>query len=221
MKKPITTVIFDMNGVLIGDEPAHEQAFRDVARDMGMDVDHETYMQHAMGRTDFEGWQNLLQAWGKTELSVEELTKKKMTKYFALVHDNGLPSYPGAAELVRELGKTFELALVTNAPKEEARLILKTFGIIEEFKIIATSEDIYRGKPDPEPYLLAAKKLGRHASTCVVIEDSAVGVAAAKAAGMHCIAVAQTTSKDNLAQADCILPTIKDITKNHIVQLTQ
>jgi HAD superfamily hydrolase (TIGR01509 family) len=97
---------------------------------------------------------------------------------------------PGVERVVRELhalGVT--LAITTSAAGDAVDLLLRRFGIRDLFALIVDGNEVRAGKPDPEGYLLTARKLGVAPSECVVFEDSHVGVLAAKAAGMYCVAV--------------------------------
>ena len=112
----------------------------------------------------------------------------------------GLVAFPGAAELLARLPET-QRAIVTSGSVPVATLRLGTAGLPIPRTFI-TSGDVARGKPQPDPYLLAAARLGVQPADCVVIEDSPPGVAAGKAAGMRVVAVLTTHAAGQLAAAD-------------------
>ena len=90
------------------------------------------------------------------------------------------------------------------------RLVLESLGLREAFAALVAEEDVTRGKPDPEGFLLAAERLGVAPARCLVVEDAPEGVRAAKAAGMRCLAVATTRPPPMLAEADLVLPSLAD-----------
>jgi len=95
-------------------------------------------------------------------------------------------------------------------------MILNHFKIKKLFKIIITAQDITKGKPDPEPYLITAKKLQKNPKNCLAIEDSQSGVLSAKAAGMKCIAITTTHSEKDLANANLVVYTFSEINEDII-----
>jgi len=112
----------------------------------------------------------------------------------------GLAPFPGAADLLARLSDA-QHAVVTSGSPAVATLRLRTSGLPIP-RTFVTSADVARGKPEPEPYLLAAGRLGLAPADCVVIEDSPPGVAAGKAAGMRVIAVLTTHAPEQLGAAD-------------------
>lgn len=118
----------------------------------------------------------------------------------------GLVAFPGAADLLARLSDA-QHAVVTSGSPAVATLRLRTAGLPIP-RTFVTSHDVARGKPEPEPYLLAAGRLGLAPADCVVIEDSPPGVAAGKAAGMRVIAVLTTHAPEQLAAADVRVATL-------------
>jgi len=104
------------------------------------------------------------------------------------------------------------LALVTSAGRRYAEETLTELGVRPLFSVVVTAGDVTVGKPDPEGYLAAARRLGTAPAACVVFEDAPAGVAAAKAAGMYCVAVATTHPPEDLAGADQVVPDLTKVT---------
>ncbi|MFI6320385.1 HAD family hydrolase [Nonomuraea sp. NPDC050556] len=127
----------------------------------------------------------------------------------------GLPEIvpvPGAAELVRKVAAHGSpIGLVTSARRPWAEERLGMVGIRDLFDVLVTAEDVDRGKPDPEGFLLGAAKLGAPPYECVAFEDSLAGIAAAKAAGMRCVGVATTHTHDELGQADLVVADLTSV----------
>lgn len=117
---------------------------------------------------------------------------------------------PGALELVARLRGRVPLALATNSPRRLADAALATAGLTDVFDVIVTSDDVDRFKPDPDIYLLACRRLGFAPGEVLALEDSAAGIASAKAAGLACIAVPQFAETD-VAAADRVIDSLEEL----------
>ncbi len=118
----------------------------------------------------------------------------------------------GVEQVLKELKEKYVLAVTTSAIREFAEKILDAHNIKQYFSIIITAEDVKKGKPDPEPYIITAKKVKADPKECIVIEDAANGVQAAKAAGMRCIAIVDKKEDEKkFTQADFIIKDVKEI----------
>lgn len=201
-------VIFDMNGVIINDEHIHEMAFRETVSPYNIDLDHQAYIDYCAGKTDREGYEEIAAKFS-VSLPLDDLLKQKSQMYLELFPANK-KSYPGAIELIHSLAKEYTLALTSSSSRDEVDLITREFGINNEFKITVSGSDVKKGKPDPEPYLITADRLGFKPSECVVIEDSRSGVISAKAAGMYVVAITTTHKSGQLEMADRIISNFDD-----------
>jgi HAD superfamily hydrolase (TIGR01509 family) len=117
---------------------------------------------------------------------------------------------PGAVELVERLRGRARLGLASNSPRSLVDTALATAGIADAFDAIVTSDDVEEPKPAPDLYLLACERLGVHPSDALALEDSASGIAAAKAAGLTCIAVPQFAETD-VSEADRVIDSLEDL----------
>ncbi|CCF85477.1 putative Sugar-terminal-phosphatase [Nitrolancea hollandica Lb] len=198
-----------MNGVLVNDEDLHEQAFRSVLIEEGTSLTHAEYQRYCAGRTDRDGFTDLI-AHKNLRLNIDTYLVRKGHHYRRLAHGN-LKVYPDASRVVRTLAASYALALASSATRFEVETALETMRIADCFAIIASAEDVSNGKPDPEIYLRVADRLGVVPGNCVVIEDSQNGILASKRAGMQCIAVAHTHEPKELAEADLIVGNIGSI----------
>ena len=104
-----------------------------------------------------------------------------------------------------------KLAIATTAPKENREFVLNALGLEEYFEVILGEEDVQKGKPDPEIYLKTAELLGVAPDSCIVFEDSPVGVASAKNAGMTVVGITTTHSEDELEKADIIVQNFTEL----------
>jgi len=192
-------VIFDFDGVLINSEPLHLRAFQEILPAYGRTLTEQEYYAHYIVYSDREVLERLLPA-GE---ALEAALVAKERRYRELV-EAGVPVFlDGLALLHRTDG--WSVGLATGSLRPEVERILRSLGIRERFGAIVTREDCRRGKPDPEPFLLAADALGLAPHRCVAIEDTPGGVQAAKAAGMACVAVTHSCPRDSLVGADLVV----------------
>ncbi|WP_282160446.1 HAD family hydrolase [Ulvibacterium marinum] len=207
----ITTIIFDMNGVITDDEDCHELATKKAFDQVGVAVTPEIYRTFFLGRPDTTAFRELFSEFQVKERTIEDLISIKTLLYLELIKDN-LEIYPGVVQLIHSLHARYTLALTTSSTFAEMSTVMYKLQIGEFFKAKVTAENVRRGKPDPEPYLLTAKQLGVDCQNCLVIEDSENGVRSAKAAGMQCIAITNTEKALNLKLADRIVDQYSEIT---------
>jgi beta-phosphoglucomutase len=199
----ITVVICDLNGVLVDTDSWHQEAFRRVLAELGELLSDQDYRECCAGRTDREGFADLLRKKG-LQADVEACVARKVHFYQEIAQATP-PAYPGAQALIRSLASHYPLALASSSRRAEVDTILHALGLAESFQTIVSGEDVSTGKPNPEIYLLAVQRLGVKPAECVVIEDSHNGVVAAKRAGMQCIAVTHTHPREALVQADVVV----------------
>lgn len=211
----ITTIIFDMNGVITDDEDCHELATEKAFKEIGFEMSPEIYRKFCLGRTDVSAFQDIMETYGIAHAEINDLIASKTGYYMVLVKDN-LRIFDGVLDLIKRLYNNYDLALTTSSTYEEASAVIDLLKLHTYFKVVVTSKDVEKGKPDPEPYVLTAKKLGVQAHKCLVIEDSENGVKSAKAAGMACVAITHSEKPDQLVLADCIISTYSDITVDFI-----
>jgi HAD superfamily hydrolase (TIGR01509 family) len=214
----ISTVIFDMNGVITDDEDCHELATKKAFEKVGLEITPELYRKFCLGRTDSSAFRDLIETYELKHTGIGDLIAGKTQLYMHLVKDN-LKIYPGIIDLIRELSTTYILALTTSSTFAEAQTVIEHLKLKKYFKVVITAKDVKKGKPDPEPYQLTLKKLGVAAEDCMVIEDSANGVASAKAAGIRCIAIANSEKSENLRMADAIVDYCSQITTDFIEKI--
>ncbi|WP_339705129.1 HAD family phosphatase [uncultured Kriegella sp.] len=212
----ISTVIFDMNGVITDDEDLHELATQKAFEKVGLEITPEIYRQYCLGRTDAAAFVDLVRDFQLQKQEVGSLIADKTNSYQALIADN-LKVYPGVIELIERLHQKYTLALTTSSTFEEVQTVVGQLQLENLFKVIVSSKDVKRGKPDPEPYILTAQKLGVACENCAVIEDSENGVRSAVAAGMKCIAIPNTEKRGKLTRAHFIIDEYSELT-DHLIQ---
>ncbi len=210
-------VIFDRDGVIVDAERHHKNAWISFGEQVGEAVSEE-FFKKTFGKTN----QAILE-----ELFGSELTKDKIEEYALLKEtfyrnslEGTISPLPGALELASELRSAgIRLAIGTSAPRENVNAILRAFQAEEQFDAISSDEDYETGKPAPDVFLTAARKIGLEAKDCLVIEDAVHGIEAALAAGCKCLAVATTNPKEKLFQADIICDSLEEVSFKKLEEL--
>ncbi|MBP2706004.1 HAD family phosphatase [Microbispora sp. RL4-1S] len=199
------TALFDLDGTLVNTERRSLAMWRLLLENHGFEPD-ETLVRRFMGRRGRDVLPEIMPDGDVTALLAEVFS------YDELPGLPGIEPVPGAAELVRRIaGSGSPLGLVTSAHRAWALERLAALQVAELVRTIVSAEDVVVGKPDPSGYLAAADRLGVDPVTCVVFEDSLAGIAAAKAAGMTCVAVATTHDETELSHADLVVPDLSGV----------
>ncbi len=192
-------LIFDLDGVLIDTETLHQQAKRAAFTRFNLAVPEGLYARFR-GRSDEDMARHVTRAYGSAGLDYREVLSAKH-EIFSGLHD-GIALVPGALDFLRAARARFEkLALATSATRANRGFAFARFGLAPFFDAVVDAEDITRTKPDPEPYRVAASRLGVPAAECRVVEDSVNGILSAKAAGCAVAAIATTFAAEELAPA--------------------
>ncbi len=213
----LKAVIFDFDGVISDSEPCHFTAYNKVLADFGIRIEEEEYYAEYLGFTDYEAFEDI-QKRHKIDykgLSIEQLVDRKAVIFQELIGKGG-HLIDGIVELVGELEtNNIKLAVNSGATYADIEVMLAGSAIENSFDIIVSADDVSRGKPDPEGYLLALKKLNVisdspiSAKQCIVIEDSHWGITSAKRAGMPVIGVTNSYTAGELKDADMIIKSLR------------
>ena len=187
MPPPFYAVIFDLDGVLADSEPWWNQIDAKLLAEHGVSY-HGEYHRNVLGvsyRLAVEFYKNAFHI----SASVEELMRRRgeiATDFFA----NRVGLFPSAKTTLEQLREMkLHLAVATSSVSASARPFLERTGIRSLFSVVVTGDEVQQGKPHPDIYLRAAKKLGISPEACLVIEDSLAGIAAGKAANMRVAAI--------------------------------
>ncbi len=206
---PYSAVIFDMDGVIVDSEPRHERAFVEVFDALGYGGRHGIHFPDYYGRSDRALWLDFIAAHQPSH-SLETLTKLKEDRLLSLLAADE-PIFQELPELVEALAIRSKLAVASGSTHAVIGAVLAMQGLRRHFPVVVSAQDVTRGKPDPDIFLLAAEKLEVEPATCVVIEDSAAGVAAARAAGMRVIGITNSLPPERLQEADAVVSTYREI----------
>ncbi len=212
-------VIFDVDGVLVDSYQAHYQSWQLACRERGLEMTQDQFVA-TFGRTSRE---IIVELWGDefpTPALVAQLDDRK-EEWFRDILRRDFPGMDGAAELIDELHRAgFALAVGSSGPPDNVNLVLDRLQCRSAFHGVVTGVDVQRGKPDPQVFLLSAERAGVVPRHCVVIEDAPVGVAAAHAAGMKCIAIASTGRvRESLLSAEVVVDSLRELNAERIAGL--
>jgi HAD superfamily hydrolase (TIGR01509 family) len=208
----ITAVIFDMDGVLIDSEQIWDEVREELARERGGRW-HLRAQADMMGMSSTEWSRYMHDVIGLPE-PPEEINKEVVRRLLARYKES-LPLLPGAVEAVERLAKRWPLGLASSSNREVIDAVLEQAEIAHLFRATVSSEDVEHGKPAPDVYLEAARRLGVDPTSCAAIEDSQNGIRSARAAGMRVIAIPNPhypPSEDTLALADVVLKSLDELT---------
>jgi len=201
----LKAVIFDFDGVIADSEEMHYRALNEVLKRYGVDVPKSVHWDKYLGYTDQENIEavNRDYAMGLDRAGVERLMQEKKVLFEDMARREAV-IIPGVEEFIRRLvASRIRMGICSGALRSDIEIMLDGAGFANLFEVIVSAEDVSRGKPEPEGYLLALKKLNQDdrplsASECVVIEDSHWGLEAATAAGMCPVAVTTTYRREEL-----------------------
>lgn len=195
-----TACIFDMDGVLIDSGAHHRKAWRALLEELGVEPVHPEFWRLTIGRPAEEALPHLL---GRPVSAAEarRLALRKRDLYGGF-SARGTELVPGVDGFVGALARDrVPRAIGTSASSGDAFALLDDLGLGRYFDVIVTADDVRQGKPDPEVYLLAARRIRVPTDECVVFEDSLVGIQAARRAGMRAIGVATAHTAEELIGA--------------------
>ncbi|WP_321417125.1 HAD family phosphatase [uncultured Methanomethylovorans sp.] len=195
-------LIFDVDGVLMDSMSYHADAWVQAFREVGVPITNRDIYE--IEGSNHKGVVDIIfhKAGLEPETSDYETFLKKKREHF--LRNNRAEPFKGMQECLQALKEKYKLAVASGADRVIVNTLMDRFypGI---FKIIVSGEDVTRGKPNPEPYLKAASKLGLEPEECIVIENAPLGIKSAKMAGIYCVAVPTYLLKEKLIGADMIL----------------
>jgi beta-phosphoglucomutase family hydrolase len=199
-------VIWDLDGTLVDSAEYHWQSWEVTLRAAGVPVTREQFAATFGQRND-----RILRAWLGPSAAPERIAalgEAKEVAYRDLMREGGLDPLPGAAHWVHALAaEGWAQAIASSAPRLNVEAVLDVLGWHRYFATTVAAEDVTAGKPDPEVFLVAATRLRTPPSQCVVVEDAAAGVEAARRAGMRCIGVGPAVA----AGPDLAAPSLADL----------
>jgi HAD superfamily hydrolase (TIGR01509 family) len=205
-------VVFDLDGVLIASEEVWDAVREAYVRERGGRYDAE--VQRAMMGMSSTEWSRYLHDQAGVPDEPAEISSEVVRRMLA-AYRGELPLHAGAVEAVRRTAQGFLLALASSSNRELIDEVLRLAGIADCFGVTVSSEEVAHGKPAPDVYLEAARRLGVEPPRCAAVEDSHAGIRSAKAAGMRVVAIPNPRYPPDeaaLAIADVAIRSLEELT---------
>lgn len=213
----LKAIIFDFDGVISNSEPAHFSTFQRVLAEEGIRISLADYYERYLAYDDRGAFIAAFRDAGRELPDLQGLIERKARLFRNLEE---VATYPDAVRFIRTT--KYPKAINSGARREEIEHVLSSAGLADCFPVIVSTEDIERCKPDPEGYLLALERVRAHygldlrPEECLAIEDSTGGIRSAIAAGMKCVAVANTYSVEQLRSTDAnaVVASLDELTES-------
>ena len=205
-------VVFDLDGVLLQSEEVWDAVRERYVRERGGRYDEE--VQRAMMGMSAPEWSRFLHEEARVPDDSEAISRDVVARMLES-YRRKLPLLPGAAEAVRRTAAAFPLALASSSNREVFEAVLELAGLADCFRATVSSEEVERGKPAPDVYLEAARRLGVAPELCTAVEDSQAGIRSAKSAGMRVVAIPNASyppDDEALALADTVVRSLDELT---------
>ena len=215
----IRAVVFDLDGVLIDSERLWDQARREVAT--GHSGHWRADATAAMLGMSSVEWSEYMRDTLAVDLPPDQIVDLVVANLLEH-YRRGLPLIPGALEAVQRIGRRWPLALASSAGRPVIDTVLAVAGLQHEFQATVASEEVPRGKPAPDVYLEAARRLGQPPPACAAVEDSANGIRSALAAGLRVVAIPNRDyppPASVLAEAQLVIDSLADLTVEQVAHL--
>ncbi|HVU18899.1 MAG TPA: HAD family phosphatase [Candidatus Didemnitutus sp.] len=205
------SVIFDWDGVIVDSSRAHEIAWEQLGVETGRPMP-EGHFKAGFGRKNEQIIPQILK-WQLPEAEIVRLGRRKEELYREALKDTGIAPLPGVIEFLNRLrGAGIACAVGSSTERKNIETIMGIIGLADTFRAIVSAEDVTRGKPDPQVFLTAARRIGADPRNCVVFEDAFAGLEAARAGGMKAIGVATTHPADALVdRADRVVHRLDEV----------
>jgi HAD superfamily hydrolase (TIGR01509 family) len=208
----VAAFVFDLDGVLVDSEQVWDAARRDVVAERG-GTWREEATRDMLGMSAPEWSRYVVERLG-VDLTPEQVNAA-VVEAMLREYEERLPLLPGAQEAVERMAERWPLGLASSSNRPVIDLVLERMGVTDRFAATVSSEEVGRGKPAPDVYLEAARRLGVDATACAAVEDSENGIRSAHAAGMRVLAIPNPhfpPAPDALALADAQLPDLNALT---------
>lgn len=212
MRFNVKSVIFDMDGVITDTMPDHYRSWKTALRSEGIHVTYEDIYKRE-GQPGFSAVKEIFRDHQKTfdEKTAVRILRNKEELFKKIVKTKFIA---GARNFIKYLYKSnIRLAVVTGTSRHELCRILP-LSLRNLFSVIVTGNEVAHGKPHPEPYLKSLHGLKIEPSDAVVIENAPFGIRSAKQAGLKCLALETSLSREYLSEADAVFPSIKELQSN-------
>jgi beta-phosphoglucomutase len=220
-------VIFDFDGVIVDSEPLHYRAFQKILEPLGLGYRWETYVADYLGFDDRDAFREAFRSRERalSDADLEPLIDRKARAFLEIIA-TGVRPYPGAVELITAISGRLPLAICSGALRSDILPVLAQFGLSDAFDVIVTADDVSASKPDPACYRLTVERLavacpgrGIAPESCIVIEDTPGGIAAARGAGLAVVGVTTSYPADRLAGTARIVSSLEELSLDSLALL--
>ncbi|MBE7380966.1 MAG: HAD family phosphatase [Leptolyngbya sp. SIO1E4] len=211
MMRP-AAILFDMDGLMLDSECLYQAAWQTTARELGYELDDALYLS-VVGRSNTEAEETFITVFG-SDFPAATFRQRSELYWRQLVQSQGIPLKPGLLALLDWIEQqALPKAVGTSSNLPEAELCLSAVGIRDRFSTVVTVDQVAAGKPEPDIFLEAAKRLGVAPAQCLVLEDSNAGVQAAQSAGMSAVMVPDLQSPTAASKAIAleIFPSLHEV----------
>ena len=219
---PFAGAIFDWDGVVVNSSKIHEESWEILARENNLPLAPEHFAL-GFGKRNQVIIPEILQ-WTEDSSTIERWSSKKECIYRSIASKKGIPLVPGIKALLLNLKeKRIPCVVGTSTERNNVLLAFKQHNLEAFFCGIVSSEDVTRGKPDPEVFHKAARVMQQTPGNCVVFEDSLHGLQAARSGGMKAVGITTTNSKDSLleAGAEIVVDEMRELDEDRLSKLFQ
>jgi beta-phosphoglucomutase len=210
--------IFDLDGVIVDTVPIHFKAWKRMFSDYGIEFTFDDYKKKVDGIPRIDGCKAIL-----TDLSDDEIqvaSSRKQVYYLEYLEKEGIKVYESTISLIKQLlANKIKVAVISSS--KNLLMILKKTNTESLFEVKIGGNDITKGKPDPQVFLMAAERLGVLAGEALVFEDATLGVEAAKRAGMHCVGIDRDNHPELFQKADIIVKDLSEVDFQRILSIFQ
>ena len=206
----IEAALFDLDGTLLDSEVLWVEATERYLNDRGHAVGYEDALMIVYGRSWSDVYAGVLERFPELDETMEEM-EESLRAYMLDLREGRDVVIAGSVALLRRLADQMPIAIVSGSPCADIEAAIDLFGLRDAVSFSLGAEDYGPGKPDPSCFLMAAERLGVNPEQCVVFEDSAAGVLAAKSAGMSCVALVRPgLPEQDVTSADRVVEDLGD-----------
>lgn len=211
-KTRIQAVIFDMDGVISDTQSVCSQVESDLLKEHDVEIHPDEITRRYAGVRSNDMFADIFHGSSRTLSDIQKLSEERLKRVDAAINGN-IRAIPGTLEFIARLKtKKMPMAIASASNLKFIELVLQELGIRSAFHSIASSREVRSGKPEPDVFLLAAKRLNVEPNYCLVIEDGVSGMVAARRAGMKCVGLVRHDKHDkSLYPADLLIGDLREL----------
>jgi len=210
--------IFDLDGVIVNTVPLHFKAWQRMFGEYGKEFNFEDYKNKVDGIPRMSGAKAILTGFSDEQL--EKAAARKQTYFLEFLQKEGIQVYESTLNLIKQLIQS-DIKVAVISSSKNCLPVLKKTQIENLFEVIITGHDIKRGKPHPDVFLLACRRLKLNPEECIVFEDAVLGAEAAKRGKFKCVGIDRYDNPSRLAEADLVVNDLSQVDLNSLKKLME